>query len=983
MTYINNGDIILLPFKVKEGEKMLFKYNIFGYDKEGYNRKGFDKNGFDRNGFDKYGYDKNGYDVKGYDKQGFDRNGYNSNGFDRLGFDLRGYDKNGYDKQGFNSNGYDINGFNKNGYNANGYDKQGYDINGYDINGFDKLGFDLNGYDKNGYNKQGFNSGGYNRDGYDKNGYDSNGYDKQGFDISGFNSSGFDKDGYTINGLDKDGYNKQGFNCEGYDRDGYDKNGYDSNGYDRQGFNISGFNSLGFDKNGYDINVFDKGGYDRQGFNDDGYNISGFNRLGYDKEGFDIEGYNIEGFNINGYDRDGYDINGYNSNGYNRKGEKYVDVNKIINLTKKTYTNKSFENLNELGDVFYSGSCGIKNFELANYIYDIAKGKKVNANEQYYSTPTEDDFIKDDSAYNEHFNQEKKHLENVKISIDNDIVETSNGIKEVEKETWWMDFDQKNEWRETTGKNRQKQDKIFLLQNIKKRPYYARMDTKAFEGISTVYIGEEPYNSKDSSCSVSSVWSEVGRRYREKRLSSFRYNGTLYEIQLRRNIDIKDSELINIYDEFNINSDATREKITDLYLLKVLEEKKGEKNITNIIRSIQLNQNTIIDYDFQKNLLVQGCAGSGKTMILLHRLANMKFNNPNMDYKRVKIITPNSNFNLFIDELSKNLHIEQIPKMTIGEYWIDVISRYRVTHTVKNDALSYSLEDLLTDDFSKEVREIIYSKDFANELKISIEKIPQNLHYTQEGSIRKIDNAIEEALCSFGLGDIKVADRKENNKTIHMPLTDSILYSKVLALFLYYGPLNSSQQDTYLCVDEGQDISLLQYGLMLRINRNNVKLNVYGDINQQIPSGCNIEDWDYLLKYIQAEKFVLNENYRNSEEIIQFYNQKLSMSNLSFGLKTKEVEKISHETLSWKVLLNLILGNRTAIICNDYNLIPNDIKEFCSFNDLSATNKANVLTVRQAKGLEYDTVFVYDNDMNKNERYIAYTRALSELYILE
>ena len=171
--------------------------------------------------------------------------------------------------------------------------------------------------------------------------------------------------------------------------------------------------------------------------------------------------------------------------------------------------------------------------------------------------------------------------------------------------------------------------------------------------------------------------------------------------------------------------------------------------------------------------------------------------------------------------------------MTIGEYWIDVISRYRITHTAKNEDMPYSLKDLLTDDFSKDVREIIYSKEFANELKTSIEKIPKNLAYTQdgtikkedgstqkkEGSIRKIDNAIEEALCSFGLGDIKVADRKENSKTIHMPLTDSILYSKVLALFLYYGPLNSSQQDTYLCVDEGQDISLLQYGQIILFPR--------------------------------------------------------------------------------------------------------------------------------------------------------------------
>lgn len=662
----------------------------------------------------------------------------------------------------------------------------------------------------------------------------------------------------------------------------------------------------------------------------------------------------------------------YSSDGYDCKDKKVVDIKEIIALTKKVYSDRSFENLHKLGDIFYCGLFGKKNPDLANYIYDLAKGKKVNSYEQYYSAPAEDDFIKNDST----FDQEKRHLEKVKTSIDGDIVETSKGIKEVDNETWWMDFEQKLEWRETVKKNREKEDKVFLLQSIKKRPYYARMDTKAGSETITAYIGEESYNSKDSSCSVFSVWSEVGRKYREKRLRSFTHNGITYTIQLRRNIDIKDSELIEVYDEFNVTSDATKENITDLYLLKILEEKKDEKNITNIIRSIQLNQNAIIEYDFQKNLIVQGCAGSGKTMILLHRLANMKFNNPNMDYKRIRIITPNNNFNIFIDELSKNLHIEEIPKMTIGEYWIDVISRYRIAHTAKNDDLPYRLEDLLTDDFSKEVREIIYSNKFANQLKEAIGKITPNLNYTQEGSLVKLDHAIDETLRNLGINSIKVSGN-------HVPLTDSILYSKVLALFLYYGPLMGSQQDTYLCIDEGQDISLLQYILMVRINDGKAKLNIYGDINQQIPSGCNIETWDYLLNHIQAEKFVLNENYRNSEEIVQFYNEKLAMLNFSFGLKTKDVEKISYETLVWKVLLSLILGNRTAIICNDYDLIPAEIKEFCTFNDLSADDKANVLTVKQAKGLEYDVVFVFDNQMNKNERYIAYTRALSELYIIK
>ena len=36
----------------------------------------------------------------------------------------------------------------------------------------------------------------------------------------------------------------------------------------------------------------------------------------------------------------------------------------------------------------------------------------------------------------------------------------------------------------------------------------------------------------------------------------------------------------------------------------------------------------------------------------------------------------------------------------------------------------------------------------------------------------------------------------------------------------------------------------------------------------------------------------------------------------------------------------------------------------------------------EVKGIEFDKVFVIPNKMSKNEKYIAYTRALSELVIV-
>ena len=46
-------------------------------------------------------------------------------------------------------------------------------------------------------------------------------------------------------------------------------------------------------------------------------------------------------------------------------------------------------------------------------------------------------------------------------------------------------------------------------------------------------------------------------------------------------------------------------------------------------------------------------------------------------------------------------------------------------------------------------------------------------------------------------------------------------------------------------------------------------------------------------------------------------------------------------------------------------------------------NKWNLMTVEQAKGLEFETVFAVSGRMSSNEKYIAYTRALDELYVYD
>ena len=46
-------------------------------------------------------------------------------------------------------------------------------------------------------------------------------------------------------------------------------------------------------------------------------------------------------------------------------------------------------------------------------------------------------------------------------------------------------------------------------------------------------------------------------------------------------------------------------------------------------------------------------------------------------------------------------------------------------------------------------------------------------------------------------------------------------------------------------------------------------------------------------------------------------------------------------------------------------------------------SKINVMSVYESKGLEFTSVIVVDEGLNDSEKYIAYTRALNELAVIE
>lgn len=108
--------------------------------------------------------------------------------------------------------------------------------------------------------------------------------------------------------------------------------------------------------------------------------------------------------------------------------------------------------------------------------------------------------------------------------------------------------------------------------------------------------------------------------------------------------------------------------IHDDILKKELSE-HADATLRSIVSTIQKHQNDIIRDKEHKILAVQGCAGSGKTSVALHRIAYLLYHNrKNLKASQVLILSPNSIFSDYISHILPELGEEQICEMSLDVY---------------------------------------------------------------------------------------------------------------------------------------------------------------------------------------------------------------------------------------------------------------------------------------------------------------------------
>ena len=271
----------------------------------------------------------------------------------------------------------------------------------------------------------------------------------------------------------------------------------------------------------------------------------------------------------------------------------------------------------------------------------------------------------------------------------------------------------------------------------------------------------------------------------------------------------------------------------------------------------------------------------------------------------------------------------------------------------------------------------VEAEQYSEEIKKTIQYLYEQL---EKYSLVNIYQQISDA-------SVQVFKEKNGVKSITGKCHRYDLYVQLMFAMKYFNKKIGNMQ--FICVDEGQDLAVNEYRLLSELNQNHVVFNIFGDTNQLMKSGRGISDWNLLLSELQAEQYVLNENYRNTNQITRFCNDNFGLKTLQTGVDGPKVREISRRDLEKELAGLMITTERIAILLPrtvqkmkylDMDILPENIRNM--IGETMDNGFISVMYVDEVKGIEFDKVFVVSAAMHRNEKYIAYTRALSELIVV-
>jgi len=204
------------------------------------------------------------------------------------------------------------------------------------------------------------------------------------------------------------------------------------------------------------------------------------------------------------------------------------------------------------------------------------------------------------------------------------------------------------------------------LETVLQKPYFARIHfRKDGEGAELLYIGKTSLFHRETQEPVIVDWrSPVANVYYDGRIGEVTYEvngeenrGRLYA---KRQYKIEGGQLMDIRDvDLTTNDELLQEALSG----------KADVRLTEIVSTIQKEQNEIIRANLKRPIIVQGAAGSGKTTIALHRISYFLYTmGGNFAPEKLMILAPSELFVGYISEVLPELGVDKIRQTTFEAF---------------------------------------------------------------------------------------------------------------------------------------------------------------------------------------------------------------------------------------------------------------------------------------------------------------------------
>lgn len=452
----------------------------------------------------------------------------------------------------------------------------------------------------------------------------------------------------------------------------------------------------------------------------------------------------------------------------------------------------------------------------------------------------------------------------------------------------------------------------FLVGN----PYFARIDIKedGTDPPEQLYIGKFGYTERvpvvtDWRASVASIYYRY--RFPQKNVEYKTVVGTeKRDLLLKRTFDIHQGQLVKLY-----NNDIQFDE-KDIIIDKIKTRTGGV--LEDIIETIQQDQMDIIEADPRQICIVQGCVGSGKSTVAIHKLAHIFFHFSNYIHPEKSIlIVKNQILVGYLATLFPKLGIFDINFKTLRDLVVNAVFReelpVKIDLSIDQNTSEYDLKKMTGILKSVEATHYVYEKkikevfdkpefapyggfkystnltpyeniceifdDLSEEIESQKEALKENPD-SMRATIYK-DNIRQIRLIVRRINDLKYKIKHETIgeflKEFNIVTSVKLTYLQTLIYIFIYGKLigfKKIQPYEYCVIDEGQDFSLLEFAVLTNFVLRG-RFGIFGDLNQGLNSD-GIKDWteikDVIVEAKTANVFKLETNFRSTKPIIDVAN---------------------------------------------------------------------------------------------------------------